>query len=122
MILINKNSTNTVVLTLAEKTTITDAYYLFEFTSDETNEVKYIIPTDISVNKLRYNEFEIIEPTNISMTSGTWKYKIFEQNNNTNTDSTGLNEVECGRVDVVGSATSTPEITYSKNKIAVYNG
>lgn len=122
MIKLEKNSTNTVVLTLSEKTTITNPYYLFEFTSDQTNEVKYIIPTDISVNKIRYNEFEIIEPTNISLTVGTYKYRIFEQNNNSNYDTNGLNEVENGRVDVIGSTTSIPSVSFAKREIPTFNG
>lgn len=122
MILINKSSSNTVVLTLAEKTTITDAYYLFVFTSDEKNTVKKIIPTDISPNKIRYNEFTIVEPTDISLTAGTWKYEIYEQDNDTNTDTTGLNLVENGRVDVVGSSTEVPQFDYNKPNIKVFNG
>ena len=49
MILINKGASNTVILTLSEKTTITNPYYLFVFTSDEKNTVKKLIPTDISI-------------------------------------------------------------------------
>jgi hypothetical protein len=122
MIKIEKNSTNNIVLTLSEKTTLTNAYYLFEFTSDETKDTRYIIPTDISPNKIRYNEFEIIEPTNISLTVGTWKYRIFEQLSSTNTNTNGLNEVECGRVDVIGSTTAIPSVSYKKSKTPVFNG
>ena len=123
MILINKNSTNTVVLTLAEKTTITNAYYLFEFTSDETNEVKYVIPTDISVNKLRYNEFEITEPTNVSLTSGTWKYRIFEQSSSTNLIvANATNLVENGKVDVIGTDTVLNEFTGEQKTYKEFNG
>jgi hypothetical protein len=122
MIKIEKNSTNNVVLTLSEKTTLTDAYYLFEFTSDETKDTRYIIPTDISPNKIRYNEFEIIEPNDVSLTVGTWKYRIYEQVSSTNTDTNGLNEVECGRVDVIGSTTSVPSVTFTKTKTPVFNG
>lgn len=122
MILINKSSSNTVVLTLAEKTTIVDAYYLFVFTSDEKNTIKKLIPTDISPNKIRYNEFTIVEPADVSLTAGTWKYEIYEQDNNTNTDTAGLNLVENGRVDVVGSSTEVPQFDYNKPNIKVFNG
>ena len=43
MILINKNTTNKVILTLSEKTTLTNAKYLFEVTNDMSNAVKYFI-------------------------------------------------------------------------------
>lgn len=122
MILINKGASNTVILTLSEKTTITNPYYLFVFTSDEKNTVKKLIPTDISINKLRYNEFVIVEPTNVSLTAGTWKYEIYEQASSTNTNTTGLNLVENGRVDVVGSSTDVPQFDYNKPNIKVFNG
>ncbi len=120
--LIEKNKTNTVILTLSEKTTLTNAYYLFEFISDETNNKVYFIPTDISPNKVRYNEFTIIEPTNMSLTVGTYKYTIYEQASSSNTNPSGLNVVEIGRVDVIGSTTAIPSVTYNKNKIPTFNG
>ena len=52
MILINKNTTNKVILTLSEKTTLTNAKYLFEVTNDMSNAVKCFIAADISTNKL----------------------------------------------------------------------
>jgi hypothetical protein len=122
VILIEKNKTNNVILTLAEKTTLTNVFYLFEFTSDETNTVKHLIPTDISTNKIRFNEFNIIEPTDISLTKGTWKYRIFEQLSSTNTNTSGLNEVENGRVDVIGEAPSIPQVKNNKRKTPVFNG
>jgi hypothetical protein len=122
MILINKGTSNTVILTLSEKTTITNPYYLFVFTSDEKNTVKKLIPTDISINKIRYNEFVIVEPSHVSLTAGTWKYEIYEQASSTNTNITGLNLVENGRVDVVGSSTDVPQFDYNKPNIKVFNG
>ena len=65
MILLNQNTTNDVVLTLKELTTISNPYYLFEFISDDTNVAKLFTGADISTNVNRYNEF-IIE-----LTSGT---------------------------------------------------
>lgn len=113
MILINKNSSNEVVLTLSEKTTIVNATYLFEFTNDATKEIKTFIAVDFSNNKERFNIFNIIETSTevpltgrISLTVGDWKYKIYEQTSTTNLIvANSGNLVENGRVDVIGTDT-----------------
>lgn len=111
MILINKNSSNEVVLTLSEKTSITNPTYLFEFINDATKEIKTFISADFSNNKERFNIFNIIETStevpltgHVSLTVGNWKYNIYQQSSTTNlvvANSGGL--VENGRVDVVGT-------------------
>jgi hypothetical protein len=111
MILINKNSSNEVVLTLSEKTSITSPTYLFEFTNDSTKQTKVFISADYSNNKERFNIFNIIETSTevpltgrVSLTVGNWKYNIYQQTSTTNlvvANSGGL--VENGRVDVVGT-------------------
>lgn len=111
MILINKNSSNEVVLTLSEKTSITSPTYLFEFTNDSTKQTKVFISADYSNNKERFNVFNIIETSTevpltgrVSLTVGDWKYNIYQQTSTTNlvvANSGGL--VENGRVDVVGN-------------------
>jgi hypothetical protein len=111
MILINKNSSNEVVLTLSEKTSIVNATYLFEFINDATKETKLFISADYSNNKERFNIFNIIETSTevpltgrVNLTVGNWKYNIYQQTSTTNlvvANSGGL--VENGRVDVVGT-------------------
>ena len=111
MILINKNSSNEVVLTLSEKTSIVNPTYLFEFINDATKETKLFISADYSNNKERFNIFNIIETSTevpltgrVSLTVGNWKYNIYQQTSTSNlvvANSGGL--VENGRVDVVGT-------------------
>lgn len=60
--LLQKLTTNTVALTLEEKTTISSANYLFEFENNTTKVKYYQIFTDVSTAGLareRANEFEI---------------------------------------------------------------
>jgi len=60
--LLQKLTTNTVALTLEEKTTISSANYLFEFENNITKVKYYQIFTDVSTAGLareRANEFEI---------------------------------------------------------------
>lgn len=111
MILINKNSSNEVVLTLSERTSIVDATYLFEFINDATKETKLFIAQDFSNNKERNNIFNIVETStenlligHINLTVGNWKYNIYQQESTTNliVANSGT-RVENGRVDVVGN-------------------
>ena len=65
MININKNSSNTVVLTLTEKSTLLNPHYLFSFTSTtDFNNIVNFIATDTSTYKSRYNTFDIIDDQN----------------------------------------------------------
>jgi hypothetical protein len=111
MILINKNSSNEVVLTLSEKTSIASPTYLFEFINDATKETKLFISQDYSNNKERFNIFNIIETSTevpltgrVSLSVGNWKYNIYQQTSTTNlvVANSGA-KVENGRVDVVGT-------------------
>ena len=111
------------MLTLSEKTTIVDAYYLFEVISDETKEAYYFIPTDLSTNKVRYNEFDIIEGTTVTLPLiGFYKFKVYEQASNSNLDPAGLNEVENGKLKVIETETELAEFSATQETYKVYGG
>ena len=123
VILINENSSNTVILTLSEKTTLVGANYLFDVYNDMTNVHKYLIAQDISTNKGRYNEFLITESvTELPLVGqihlvneGFYKYDIYEQVSSTNLDPTlALNLIDKGKLNFVKTATS--DVTYTGNQ------
>lgn len=131
MITINRGETNTVILTLSEKTTIEDAVYLFEFINDQSGKTKYFIAQDISTNKIRFNQFVIEENNTESLLTGVvkldqldyWKYTIREQESTTNLDpdlSGGI--VEIGKVLVLETQSEIPTFTSVQNEIKVFNG
>lgn len=131
MILINKNTTNTVILTLSEKTTLTNAKYLFEVINDMSNEVKCFIAADISTNKLRYNEFEFIENVTENLLNGTfsltlsgfYKYNVYEQASSTNLNPLlALNLIDKGKLNVVSQLSDYPVYTGNENNTVVYGG
>ena len=103
MILINKGASNTVILTLSEKTTITNPYYLFEFEDefDTSSNPIYWIGADTSAWPSRYNLFTLEEPTDVELVKGQYKYKVYESPVST-LDPTGLNMIEEGRMVVAG--------------------
>lgn len=95
---------NTVALTLTEKTTLSNAKYLFEFESVSTQQKTYCIAADTSLYPDRYNKFTITVKTNpnnligeIALTLGDeYIYNIYEQASTTNLNPTGLTMVETG--------------------------
>lgn len=108
MIYLEKDTENTVVLTLTEVTTISSPYYLFEF-EEEFNTADnpiYWQPTDISAYTSRYNMFVLDEPTDIEFIKGQYKYKVYESDEPTE-DPTGLNMIEEGRMVVAGIQTNS---------------
>ena len=124
MILINENTSNTVILTLSEKTTLTNVNYLFEVYNDMTNIYKYFIAQDISTNKLRYNEFIITETITefpllgqINLiTEGFYKYNVYEQASPSNLNPLlALNLIDKGKLKFVKATTSN--VVYTGNQI-----
>ena len=118
MLVINKNSTSTLVLTLAENTTLTNPYYLFKLTNDLTGEAVRFIAHDESDYTYRYNQFRVTETSGTQVfTSGTitlnptgfWSYEVYEQSSNSNLHegaSTVRVPVETGKVRVIGTDTT----------------
>ena len=132
MIKINKAQANIVVLTLKEKTTLTNPKYLFVFKNDQTNVESKFIAADTSSYTDRYNKFTITEkatsPNNLIgevtlSLDGFYTYTIYEQTSSTNlnpANATGV--VETGKVQVF--ATIVADHTYSadSNITYIYNG
>ncbi len=129
MIKINKNTANTVVLTLNEKKTLDNPVFLFRFTSDSTRADKAFIASDISTEKQRFNEFIVTEdPTEDLLNAtvdldppGLWKYEIWEQTSTTNLDYLlATNIVEVGIVRVIGAAQVLKKYTDQPTEYTVY--
>lgn len=103
MLVISKSDTTAnIIVTLNDSITLEAPYYLFVFTNITTKEfVKTIInsTSDLSSYQSRYNEFEINASTLFSgKKKGQWLYKIYEQDNDSNLDPTGLTLIENGKL------------------------
>lgn len=122
MILIRKNTVNNNILTLSEKTTLNNVVYLFEIINDQTKNNIYFISQDISVNKERFNEFNITD--NITENhlmgivnfplKGFYKYNVYEQTSTTNLSPIGLNLIDKGKLKVIDIYTSN--VAYNGNQ------
>lgn len=128
MIRIEKNSANTVVLTLTENQTITNPDYLFEFTNDTTGEVKLFTASDqaSTVEKPRFNEFIITDSTVELPYSGQmdfspigwWTYVVYEMAQGSPNDldpDNALSILETGKVDVWDGTAST-DVTFTEDE------
>jgi hypothetical protein len=107
MIRFTKGQTQNIILTLTEKQLLTNPNYLFVFTNRSANtEVKFVRlnATDLSLYKDRYNEFSIVTNTNFgSSLNGQYVYQVYEQVSTSNTNPTGLNLLETGIMELVGT-------------------
>ena len=108
MIRLTKGQNNSMILTLKEKQLLTAPNYLFIFKNRSSNvEIKFVLlnNTDISAYKDRYNKFTITTNTYFgSALNGQYIYTIYEQTSPTNTNPTGLNLLETGEMELIGTA------------------
>jgi hypothetical protein len=107
MIRLTKGQTQIVILTLTEKQLLTNPNYLFVFTNRSANtEIKFVRlnNTDLSQYKDRYNEFSFVTNTNFATAlNGQYDYVVYEQTSTSNTNPTGLNALESGIMELVGT-------------------
>ena len=107
MIRFTKGQTQNIILTLTEKQLLTNPNYLFVFKNRSANtEIKFVKlnATDVSLYKDRYNEFSIVTNTNFgSSLNGQYVYQVYEQASTSNTNQTGLNLLETGIMELVGT-------------------
>ena len=104
MIHMTKGNTSTIILTLTEKVSITEPYYLIEFINDQTREVQKCFISDISEYPDRYNKFNITEgeePDNydgevLLGNAGEYAYTVYQKESNANLTTTGLTVLEKG--------------------------
>jgi hypothetical protein len=118
MLQINKAESKNWYLTLTEKTTISNPYYLFSLKHRLTAVEYNFLLTDISSYKERYNEFEITEGATVTLDAGEYLYRIYAQTSSVNTNPELANEiVEEGIVKVDFDVTRTQYTVELNEKI-----
>ena len=133
MIVLEQGESKNIVLTLNEVCSISNPYYVFEFTNLQTDVSKVFTGIDISTNTVRYNEFVIelneVEDLNNSVINleidGFYTYNVYSTVAQNDLDLDNTTElVESGKVHVNGNtnvATTTYQGSENITKI-VYNG
>ena len=117
MLVIDKLQSKSWYLTLTEKVTISNPYFLFSFTNRTTNVVTSVILTDISTHIERYNQFNVTEGSNFTLDAGEYMYKIYAQTSSSNTNPSLANElVEEGilKVEFTPTAATNYEVTLNE--------
>jgi len=120
MVLINKGEANTVIMTLTERVTISNPYFLFVFRlrQSPSNEVKLLAANESTVT-VRYDKFTITDTAtpnalngegNFTIT-GEWEYIVYQVATATLTIPSDSNILERGIAKVVGD----------ESTIAAYN-
>lgn len=114
MLLINKNSSNTLVFTGTEYATIASPYFTFKLQNQLTKDLTYFTAPNISTATTRYDMFTVIETgtTSVNLTAGTinlavgsYNYNIYE--NDVQSLSVTGNCVEYGVLRVVPVSADT---------------
>ena len=133
MIILEQGESRNIVLTLNEVCSISNPYYVFEFTNLQTDVSKVFTGIDISTNTVRYNEFVIelnatedLENSVINLEiDGFYTYNVYSTVAQNDLDLANTTElVESGKVHVNGNtnvATTTYQGSENITKI-VYNG
>ncbi len=92
-------------MTLNEKRTLDNGYYLFRFENITTRDVVskiFAFSEDLSDYPTRFNRFNVNTSTLFSgADSGLWRYTVYEQDSALNTDPDGLTEVERGLLELL---------------------
>lgn len=131
-----KNTTNKVVVTLTENSTVSNPYYLFQFTNQTSKVDYYFIASDISNFKERYNEFSVTERDSPNTLQGQvqlgeegfYNYTVYQTNLSTLTGLTNASEavsnitktVEFGKVWVVPNNSQIPTYTGQDDTLVIY--
>jgi hypothetical protein len=90
------------LVTLNESTTLVNPYYLFVFTNVSTKVVYTQIVNSTSDTSSYPDRINIYSFNTITLfasaQAGQYSYEVYEQASSTNTNPTGLNLVECGKM------------------------
>lgn len=123
MIVITKGEFKNIYFTGSESALLSNPYFLFIFTNRVTQEVVKFVVTNTS-NTLRYDVFYLdVDSQFANSETGMWTYQIYEQSSSSNTNPTGLNQVEDGYM-YLNSAIVFEPTTYNEqsNTFITYNG
>ncbi len=121
MIIYTKGTQSETIVTLTESTTLVNPYYLFVFTNVATKVIiKKIVNSADDTNQFpeRANIYNFNTITLFSTAQpGQYSYDVYEQASSSNLDPTGLNLVECGKMNLLPATNLTqngyePETTY----------
>lgn len=114
MILLNKNQSNTIALTLSELASANVASnWLFRFVLEQDKSYEYLkFLTDENTNFERFNLFTLVESTDITFKfKGDYTYYVYQMPDTNDTDYTRGILVESGKMRLIDTPITTPTFT-----------
>ena len=123
MIHLTKGQTQTIFFNASQNCLLTNPFFLFVFTNRITQDVVKFVATNTS-STLRYNKFSLVTNSRFQTSEeGLWTYNVYEQASNSNTNISGLNNVENGYM-YLHPATAFEPSKYNEqtNTFVTYNG
>lgn len=114
MILLNKNQSNTIALTLSELSSANVASnWLFRFVLEQDKSYEYLkFLTDENTNFERFNLFTLVESTDITFKfKGDYIYYVYQMPDTNDTDYTRGTLVESGKMRLIDTPITTPTFT-----------
>jgi hypothetical protein len=123
MIHLTKGQTQTIFFNASQNCLLTNPFFLFVFTNRITQEVIKFVATNTSTT-LRYNKFALVTNSRFQTSEeGLWTYNVYEQASNSNTNITGLKNVENGYAYLHPATAFAPsEYNEQSNTFVTYNG
>lgn len=117
-----KNESNRLILTLSELASESlPSNWLFVFTNEQSNDVVgTLYLSDTSTHTERYNEFVLIEPTDVEFTTGDYQYDVYQMPDGGSVDITEGVHVEIGKVRVFDLDEVEPESYTAQTVNKVY--
>lgn len=131
---INRSDINELIVTVTEKTTISNPFYLFEFKNKSTNVSVFCISEKISTisdrDKFNIEETDAPDPLlgQVTLQNGDYSYIIYQQSSSTNLDPANTSPaefsdyVEIGILNVQGDVIYTTEYNGISTISTEYNG
>ena len=96
MIKYEKDKVNEVIVTLQERVTISNPFFLMQLISKETKEEVFEFVTDTSSYPNHYNKFSI----NLTLDIGDYIYNFYQKDTDANTDIENARLLETGKLKV----------------------
>lgn len=117
------NAAQQIIFTGTEQCLLDNPYFLFIFTSRQTNDTVSFVKANTSGYTGRYDKVTVNVNTYFSdYNAGLWSYKIYEQSSSTNINPAGLNLVEEGFMKLSPSTEFTPTEYDGQNPIFIAHG
>ena len=103
MLLIQRNGTTPLIVTVTELTTIPNPAYVFEFIHEQSFKEYRCVLNNISTATPRFDEFLLIDGVDVNFDyNGYYIYNIYEQQSPGNLDpALTVSMVETGRAEVI---------------------